>query len=217
MVEFNSNIVTPSLKQLVKILNNNNVKYRFLGSVVISAINGKQYRNLGDLDLIVDIKGKDILYTQLINLGYKRAGGIFAFARRYLFLETLEHEKLIGVGYFVGRWQKDGSIIMGEKLIKVSIESYALKSTQYELYGIEFIGIPQQSIATGVKSSENNPKRKKEILILKEKNILPFTNNYIHIDIFGIKSDWIYHFTMKILNIVGVLRVKLGLPFDPWR
>ena len=63
MGEFNTDIVSKTLGKVVKILEFHKIKYRFLGSLVIAAINGKLHRNLGDLDLIIDSGKKDILYT----------------------------------------------------------------------------------------------------------------------------------------------------------
>lgn len=217
MDEFNSKIVTTTLRQVVDILERNKFEYRFLGSVVIAAINGKLHRDLGDLDLIVDSSKKDILYTELKKLGYLPAKGMFTFARKYLSLEQLEYPDLLGVGYFYGKWQPDGSFVIGNKQTNLKVDSFAVKATDYKLHGIEFMGIPERAIATGVKSSENNPKRKKELILLKDKDIQPFPNNYLHTNILGIKADWIYHFSMTILNIVGGIRIKFGLAFDPWR
>lgn len=217
MDEFNSKIVTSTLKQAVDILKANRIEYRFFGSVVIAAINGKLHRDLGDLDLIVASSKKDILFTELKKLGYKPARGMFTFSRKYLSLEQLKHPNLLGVGYFYGKWQPDGSFIIGNKKSNLKIDSFAVEATTYKLHGIEFIGIPQRASATGVESSETNPKRKKELILLKERGIQPFSNNYIHISIFGIRADWIYHFLMEMLNIIGAIRIKFGLAFDPWR
>ena len=217
MAEFNTSVVCKSLTKIVKILELHNIKYRFLGSVVITAINGKLHRNLGDLDLIIDFDKKDVLYAALKELGYKRASGIFNFARKYLSLEQLEHTELLGVGYFYGIWRNDGTFAMGNKRLSLNVESYALKETKYAFCGVNFLGIPESAIATGIYESRKNPKRKQELIILKEKKIEPFPNSYIHISIFGIRADWIYHLSMTVLNVIGVIRVKLGLPFDPWR
>lgn len=217
MDKFNSSIVIASLKQTVNILESNNIEYRFLGSVVIAAINGKLHRNLGDLDLIVDSRGQDVLNKELANFGYKKARGMFNFARRFLSLETLDSPDYLQVGYFHGHFRQDGSFVMGNKNIKLHIDDYAVGRTNYELYNIKFLGIPPRAAATGIVSSESNPKRRKEKLILKEKRIKPFPNNYIHIRIFGRNTDWIYHFSMFILNTIGTIRVRLGLAFDPWR
>lgn len=217
MSEFNSDIAISTLQQVIKILNENHIEYRFLGSIVVAAINGKLHRDLGDLDLIIDSKGKDILYLKLEELGYKKAKGMFTFARKYLCLETLDHSNFLGVGYFYGKWQTDNSFMMGNEQINVVIEPFAVEATDYILHGIKFVGIPNKASATGVFSSKTNPKRKKELMLLREKGIEPFPNNYIHISIYGIKADWIYHLSMKILNIIGGTRVKMGLAFDPWR
>lgn len=217
MNEFNTDTVCKTLNKVVKILEDHNVRYRFLGSVVIAAINGKLHRNLGDLDLIIDLGKKNVLYAELKKLGYKRAGGIFNFARKYLSLEQLEHTEFLGIGYFYGIWKNDGTFVMGDKNLSLSVDPYALKEIKYTFYGVNFLGIQEKAIATGIYKSRTNPKRKQELLILKRRHIEPLLNKYIHISIFGIQLDWIYHLSMTVLNIIGVIRVRLGLSFDPWR
>jgi hypothetical protein len=184
---------------------------------VIAAINERLHRSLGDLDLIIDSDKKDILYAALKELGYKRAGGMFDFARKYLSLEQLERTEFLGVGYFYGTWKDDGAFMMGNRKLSLIVDPYALKETKYTFCGVNFLGIPESSIATGIYESRTNPKRKQELLILKEKKIEPLTNRYIHVSVFGVSADWIYHFSMTFLNIIGMTRVRLGLPFDPWR
>jgi hypothetical protein len=217
MDNFNSEVVADTLRKVVEILESNHIKYLFLGSVVVAAINGKPHRKLGDLDLIIDSSGKDTLYDELMRMGYTRAGGMFSFARKYLSLETLDSSTLLGVGYFHGNFKKDGSFMMGNNKINVTIAPVALKETAYTLLGIKFIGIPENVAAVGVLTSKTNPKRKKEVALLTDKNIKPLQNNYIHVNIFGMKADWIYHLSMGLLNLIGSIRVKLGLAFDPWR
>jgi len=217
MNEYNSKVVISTLQQLIKILETHRMRYRFLGSLIVAAINGELHRNLGDLDMIIDSKDRDILYNVLKKLGYKQAGGMFAFARKYLSLDQIAHSTLLDVGFFCGTWQPDGSFIIGNKRVGLCIEAYAIKETRYVLHGVEFIGIPARTAATGIHASKTNPKRQKELLILKEKSIEPFPNNYIDVRLFGFKMDWIYHFWQKVLNIIGAIRVKMGLAFDPWR
>ena len=217
MEEYNRGQALKTLDKVITILEEYKIEYRFLGSVVTAAINGKLHRKLGDLDLIVDVSGKDALYQELIKLGYFRARGMFSFARKYMELETLDHSNLLGVGFFYGKWRPDGSFLLGNQKTYVIIENRALTKTKYNLYGVNFFGLPEEAIATGIKTSENNPKRKKELILLKEKNITPLENNYIHISIFGLKADWIYHFVMSYFNFIGGIRVTFGLAFDPWR
>lgn len=218
MGEFNSNAVIPTLRQLVKILEDHQINYRLLGSVLIAAINGKLHRDLGDLDLMIDSGKKDILNKELKKLGYTQALGIlFKFARKYLFLETLEHPSLLSVGYFYGRWQSDGSFVMGGEKVNISVDAYALEKTIYNLHGIIFIGVAKRAAATRIKFSRFSPKREKELMVLEEKNIQQFPNTFIHISIFGKRVDCIYHLFSNLQNLIGIIRVKLGLPFDPWR
>ena len=183
----------------------------------MAAINGGLHRDLGDLDIIIDSQSRDILYNELKTLGYKQAGGMFSFARKYLSLDQITHPTLLDVGFFCGNWEPDGSFLIGNNRVGLSIEAYAIKETKYILYGVEFVGIPSKTAATGIHASKTNPKRKKEIIILKEKGIEPFVNTYMHIYLFGFSMDWIYHFWVNILNIFGAIRVKMGLAFDPWR
>jgi len=217
MYDFNSKSVEATLEQVVMILNEHRIKNLFIGSVVIAAINGKLHRKLGDLDLIVDSKKADILYKELAKLGYSRAKGMFSFGRKYLSLETLDSPSLLGVGYFHGEFRDDGSFVMGNKRINVEIDPSAIIETRYKLLGQHFMGIPESAAATGVMTSSTNPKRKKELVLLKERNITPLPNNYIHVNFFGMRIDWVYHLTMLILNVIGSIRVKMGLAFDPWR
>ena len=217
MNEFNSEVVISTLQPVLKILESYKIKYRFLGSVVAAAINGQLHRNLGDLDLIIDSKGRDILYSELKALGYEQAGGMFAFARRYLSLDQIIHPTLLDIGFFCGTWQADGSFLIGNERLGLRIEAYAIKETKYSLHGLEFIGIPPRTAATGINASKTNPKRQRELVILKEKGIEPFPNTYIHIHFFGMRFDWLYYFAMHALNIIGAIRVRLGLAFDPWR
>lgn len=217
MGEYNSKLVSETLKRLVTILNENDIRYRFLGSVVVAGINGKLHRKLGDLDLIIGADKKDLLFSKLKSLGYKQADGMFAFGRKYMCLETLEHPHLLGVGYFYGDWLTDGSFKMGGNHFNITIDPIALKETGYSLGGVLFIGIPERASATGTFTSITNPKRKIERFIFNEKGVIPFPNNYIHVHAFGINADWLYHVAMSMLNFIGGIRVRLGLAFDPWR
>lgn len=218
MHEFNSDKVDKTLRILVDILESNKIKYRFLGSVLVAAINGKLHRNLGDLDLIIDEKDKDIFSDQLKKIGFVPADGImYDFARKYLFLETLKQKELLEVGYFYGNWKKDGSMVFGNKNINVSIDNNVLHSDKYLLLGVHFFGISKRAVATRVFASRHNPKRKNELSIIKENHIEPSPDNFIHVNIFGINFDWIYHFIQITQNIVGFARIKMGLSFDPWR
>lgn len=217
MERFNETRVINTLEALLKILNKNDVEYRLLGSVVTSAMNKGVHRKLGDIDLLIDKDKKDIVFRNLKKIGYKQEGGMFAFGRKYLSLETLVHDELLSIGYFWGSFTKVGTFLMGGKIASGEIESKTIQAEKYTLNGIDFIGLNRRAIATGIMQSAQNPKRKKEVELLKFKNIKPFESEGIHIKILGIPSDWLYTGSMAILRLIGTIRVKVGLTFDPWR
>lgn len=59
MEQFNSEKVKKTLKMVVKKLEDFNIEYRLLGSVVAASLLGHQHRKLGDLDFIITKKIHD--------------------------------------------------------------------------------------------------------------------------------------------------------------
>ena len=209
--------VDQTLYVILKILNKHKVEYRFLGSLVTAAINGSLHRDLGDLDLLVDEMKKEILFKELRQVGYKRAGGMFAFSRKHLNLETLVHDELLSIGYFWGRFGDREGFRMGNQFASVTIKPQSVVPTTYQLNEHAFVGIPERAVAVGIMQSASNPKRKKEVEMLAKKKIKPFADEGISIRVLGIPFDWVYIVSMKVLNVLGKIRVLFGLPFDPWR
>ena len=213
----NTEQTVTTLKKIIFILNKHGIEYRILGSVAFAGMNGGLHRNIGDIDLIVDRSKKDELFEGLVKLGYKQAKGVFAFGRKYLALETLIHDRLLSVGYFVGTFEGNGNFKMGNHFVSVISEADSVKPTQYTLEGVPFIGIPPRAIAVRIMKSSNNPKRKKEVEFLDKNDIKPFASDGIHVRILGISFDFLYQGAMLFFNIFGVIRSKFGLPYDPWR
>src|SRR3989338_6024975 len=211
--QYNNHEVEETLKTLLKILHDLNVKHLFLGSLVLSAIHGSQHRRLGDFDLLLDVSKHPKVKKRLLELGFTEAGGMFSFARKYLSIETLVHPTLVSIGYFYGTWKDNGSFLMGGARNHLSVDARALQPTEYALYGQSFQGLPKATIARGIHASKHNPKRKKEIQILQEQNIQPMQDDYIHVTIVYVRCDWLYYFSMKLLNMLGAIRVMLGKPF----
>ena len=144
---YNEEKIEKTLQKLIPLLFQYNIKYRFLGSIAIAALNGKLHREIGDIDLIIDKEKHPALRKALTEAGYEEAGGMFTFARKHLSLETLIHQDLLSVGYFYGTWKKDGTFEMGNRVFKVSIDERALKPTTYSLLGLQLIGITPEIIA----------------------------------------------------------------------
>lgn len=213
----NSEQVRKTLDLVLPLLNELNIEYRTLGSVVMAAINGGLHRRLGDLDLIIQ-RGKNAeLKQRLLDVGYYERPGIFGFARKYLSLETLDHDKLLEVGLFIGDFKPDGSFVIGTDSTNISVDSHAAMAHHYHLLGQTIVGLQPEIIARGVHSSPRNPKRKDEMVILSNNGINPASKHYIHVRVLGVKADWIYYFSMWLLDILGMARVVIGKPYDPWR
>lgn len=214
--KFNEKQVGRTLNIVLNLLRGYGVEYRMLGSVVASAINGYQYRELGDIDLLVDKSVQSKMLRDLKLMGYWARGGIFSFGRKYLSTDSLDHSDLLEVGMFWGRFEKNGSFVLG-KYWKTWVDGYAILPTEYELHGVKFLGLPAETIASGIMMSPSNPKRVKELEMIKRLGVRAREHGYMHMSIFGVKVDWLYYLIMAILNLVGLVRVKMGKPFDPWR
>lgn len=216
MTTFNSKQVKKTLELTILILNKYRVEYRVLGSVVTAAIIGKQHRKLNDIDFLIDSSRRKEILEEFYKVGYYHRGGRFAFARKYLNLDSLENNNYLEAGMFWGSWDNDGFTI-GSKSNGITIDQKALVKHKYKLHGVNFVGLPKEVISRGLMASSGNPKRKLAVRFFRENNILPMKNDYIHPHIFGFKVDFIYYLAMHLLNEIGFIRVKLNKPFDPWR
>lgn len=214
---YNSKVVKETLEKALQILKSCNAEYRLLGSAVTASIIGEQHRDLGDLDFIADSAHREYILKRFDELGYRPRKGMFSFARKYLSMDSLVHDHLLEIGFFWGRFLEDDSFLMGSEKNGGLIDAHAVKKQEYTLHDIHFFGLPERIIVKGIVTSQNNPKRKKELALIKERSIQPQENGYIHVFIFGIQIDWLYYLTMSLLNVFGIIRVRLGLPFDPWR
>lgn len=213
----NTNQVLRTLEKVLSILETHDIEYRVLGSVAFAGLNNGLHREIGDIDLLIEQSKSGILLSELFQLGYKRAGGMFAFGRKFLALETLVHDSLLSVGYFKGRFSKEGDFVMSDGVISVSVESNSVLKTDYTLGGIPFVGIPPRALAVGIMKSSKNPKRAFEVKFLKKHKIAPFASDGIHVKILYFRLDWIYKGVMLLFNFLGIVRTKLGFSYDPWR
>jgi hypothetical protein len=216
MKSLNSKEVKSTLKLVLSILEKHKVNYRVIGSVCTAAIIGHQHRKLGDIDLIIDSSKKREVLEELYEEGFYHRGGMFAFARKYLDLDSLEHDEYLEVGMFWGTWENDDFII-GSRSNGITIDKKALVKLNCVLHGENFIGIPKEVVARGLRMSSGNPKRKVAIKFFDKNDIRPMANDYIHTNILGLNIDFVYYVAMQLLNIIGFVRVKLNKPFDPWR
>jgi hypothetical protein len=214
---FNSEQVKNSLNLLTQILNQHHIEHRFFGSIIPTAINGSLHRSIADLDLLADFDKKDILIKALKKSGYKKnPAKSLGVASEWLKLYQFKHPKLLDIGFFAVNFGKIQTTLDLPPL-KLTIENRSIKKTTYSLYDIDFIGIPQDTAYTGILISKRNPKRIEEFKIFKQNNITPRPNNYLNVYLGTINITLTLSLIQFLLNIIGIIRIKLGLPFDPWR
>lgn len=217
MDKFNSQQVKETLALVIQKLEKHNIEYRLLGSVVAASLLGKQHRKIGDLDLIIDKANSNKLLKDLRKLGFKNKGGLFGFSRRFLSLEELVHDKYLEVGFFVGKFTPEQDFFIGNKNYGVKIDKKALGPEKINLHGVQFKSIAKEAVMRGILMSKSNPKRKKELQLLEKYKITPLKKDYIHVYILRFRVDFIYYLIMWFLNVLGKVRVRIGLAYDPWR
>lgn len=217
MEQFNSKKVEKTLKMVIKKLEDFDIEYRLLGSVVAASLLGHQHRKLGDLDFIIEKKNSQRLFEYLKKIGFRQKKGMFSFARKYLALEELVHDDFLEVGFFIGTFTKQKDYFLGSKLYGVKVDAKALGPEKLQLHGVNFFSISKEAALRGILMSKSNPKRKRELKLLEKNNIVPLEKDYIHVYLLGIKMDFLYYGAMKLLDILGKVRVKFGVAYDPWR
>lgn len=216
---FISRSVLDSLQILDDIFNKQSLNYRVIGSVLITAINGKPHRTLHDIDLIIDKSDISTIFSALKNnrytILYRRILGINWY-------EAIHKNNLAFTFLMVGTFSESYFIVNFNRYIKLTISNSYIAPTKYTLEGITFTGIPLQSVYEGLKISNFNPKR------LDDKRIVEsaINNNPIHksesldhafkIFIFGLEIPHLYTLFSYLYNIFGAIRVRLGKKYEVW-
>lgn len=204
-----------SLEEITAIFKSCNAGYRVLGSTLLVAYTNRVFRRINDVDVLLDIRAKDCVFTALKKYGFevenKSSAGFswFEFKKKnHLGLTFL----LIGEftpSYFT--WP-----FMG--FFELRMKSDYLRPTSYSFEGCTFIGIPISSAVAGIKQSFLNPKRKldKEILgdEVSRTNIKVYNN--ISVYMAGLKLPYLYDVFSFLYNIFGGMRVLLGKKYEIW-
>lgn len=142
---------------------------------------------------------------------------MFSFARKYLALEELVHDDFLEVGFFIGNFTDQKDYFLGSKKYGVKVDAKALGPEKLQLHGVNFLAISKGAALRGILMSKSNPKREKELKLLAKNEIVPLEKDYIHVYLLGLQVDFIYYGAMKLLDLLGKVRVKLGHAYDPWR
>ena len=213
---FNMKKVVVTLGIVLPIMKSHTKKYWFMGSIVPTSLHKSLYREVHDIDIIVLTENLDGLLKSLYALGYKKKPLNFYRVSELLGVYVFSHPTLLDVGFFV--IQEDAScytITAGP--VRVEIPFQNLVQREYTFADMTFTGIDPAFAYRLALLAKANPKRAKELVLYKSLGVTPATWPIYAIYIFGMRANWIMDMLNSTLVLIGNVRVKLGLPYDPWQ
>jgi len=214
--EFNTKRVLSTLELVLPAIKSNTQKYWFMGSIVPTALNKSLYREVHDLDIIVITKNVDKLLSSLYDLGYKRKPMNFLRVSELLGVYVFSHSTLLDLGFFViDEEEKCYSITAGPVRVEIPLEN--LQAKGYNFTNQSFLGIDPSFAYTLSLLHKENPKRINEFNLYKSLEIIPAKWPIYTIYFFGIKANWMIDGLNSLLVLIGKIRTKFGLPYDPWQ
>jgi len=210
--------VRGGLTALREVFAGNAGEYRVVGSALVAALYGKPHRKLGDIDMLVDAAKNRQIIAGLIEKGYtienKSAWG-FRWQEAY-------HRSRLGFTFLlVGTFgsQYFSCVLRGH--IELRISNAYIKPMRYSLLGIEFIGIPRESVYQGIKASFLNPKRTLDRKIMKALCADVFSEGEkldasFQLYLCGIRVPYAYTIFSHLYNLYGGIRVRFGKKYEAW-
>lgn len=216
MSDLNDKQVEKTLRAVTEVLESNGVEYRFMGSILPTALKVEPYRKINDLDLLIDRLKLDQVIREFRNLGFTPKNKNSLRVSEQLGLFVFTHPKLLETGFFAIDFGVKNPVFESGSF-KFVIKNEAIKKTQYTFKGINFWGIPASIAYLLASYSESNPKREKEFRIYKKNNVKPFVGRPYETYFLGIKVNWLIDFLNYALVLLGKLRIRLGKTYDPWR
>ncbi len=203
---------------VLELFNKKKINYRALGSILIAALNHKPHRTIGDVDILLDKRDRIKAFKLLKNMHFtfeekKKLGFTWIEAKRF---DTLTFTFLL-----VGDFYRNYFSYKLTGHCELTISNSYLYPSEYVLYGRTFIGIPLESVYTGIKISNLNPKRKLDKQIIE--NILqdlPRQNISItdtfRVYLFRVRIPYLYPSFSYFYNLYGGLRVLLHKHYEVW-
>lgn len=214
---FNTTQVQNTLKLVVGLLNKYNVNYRFMGSILPTALNGSLYRNVNDFDILVDKAKVENLSSELVKLGFTRKSKNMFRVSEQLGLYVFKHPALLETSFFAVNIDKGEEMCLESWPFLIKIKSDISKATNYAIWDTKFMGIPVSTAYTIALISKFNPKRKVEFEVYRKYEAQKIKRRLFDMYFMGIKVNWLIDLLNLGLILVGELRVKFGMPYDLWR
>lgn len=205
-----------SLKTL-KRLERFGITYRVLGTILLAAINGSPHRKIGDIDLLLDIDNKKLVFSTLKNEGFKITKlKKFGFS----WYETTKSEHIPFTFLLIGRFEKAFFSYYVNSFIELRISKKYIRPYKYSLFNTEFVGIPPRSVWEGIRTSNLNPKRKLDEETFESKfKTIPrgiTLEDGIMIYVFSVRIPKLYKIFSYLYNIYGGVRVIFGKKYEIW-
>lgn len=214
-VVFNTKRVLSTLELVLPIIKSNTQKYWFMGSLVPTALNKSLYREIHDFDIIIFTKNLDKLLSDLYSLGYKKKPMNFLRVSELLGVYVFSHSTLLDIGFFViDEEERCYSITAGPVRVEIPLEN--LHEKEYRLSNQSFLGIDPSFAYILSLLHKENPKRIKEFALYKSLGVIPAKWPIYSIYFFGMKANWMIDGLNSLLILIGKIRTKFGLPYDPW-
>jgi hypothetical protein len=213
---FNTETVLQTLTTILPVLDAHTNRYWFMGSMIPSAINGGLYRDVHDFDIIVYTENLPSLLENIYALGYtKKPINIFRVSE-LLGVYVFSHPTLLDIGFFViGTDGTYYTITSGPVHVEIPMKNLIQK--QYSLHGVSYPGIDPSFAYTLCLLAKFNPKRAKELLLYASKKIVPAPWPIYTFRVWGKNANWMVDLLDTMLVYIGIIRVRLGLPYDPWQ
>jgi hypothetical protein len=216
MALFNEEKVITTLGAVFPILEKHTKKYWFMGSVVTTALNGSFYRDVHDFDIIVVSQDREALLTELFSIGYKRKPMNFLRVSELMGVYVFSHPTLLDIGFFIIQ-EEEKCYSISARPLRVEIPFDNLRAKTYSIGPHSFPGIDPSFAYRLSLLHKDNPKRVKELALYKRLAVPPAKWPIYTILCMGLKTNWMIDGFNFLLIIIGKIRVKLGLPYDPWQ
>lgn len=158
----------------IKVLDKKKLRYLVMGSLICAATKRNFYRYVDDVDLICNLKNKSQITKLFEEIGYKAKFEKPKWRLGFYWL-GLRHkkDKRKHIAVIFGNFNKSGGWRLAlNKGLSLYLPASAVKTTNYSLRGVNFIGFPRESAYIALSTMPllyDAPKRKLDFEILKDR------------------------------------------------
>jgi len=168
-----NNSILEALKD-AKILEKRGYRYLVIGSLIISAVEGKIHRPIGDVDILCDRKDEDRIRKLYEGIGYRAKYMRFKWKLGFYYLDLFhEDDKKRCISIIFGDYDQEGGFKIPLNLgFSCYLPPLSTKPTEYKIKDIKFIGFPTETAYFALKYLPgvigDYPKREGDLEILNK-------------------------------------------------